>query len=82
MSHRRGQNHYRVTLPWLGLDTRGWQEIAGAYGMEKLPAGLACALSHLAKRYARTGRDAGVKDGAQGNRRRKAEPARCDMPWS
>src|SRR6185437_1241598 len=30
MPHRRGQNHYGVTLPWLGLDTRGWRENAGA----------------------------------------------------
>src|SRR2546423_15557869 len=39
MSHCRGQNHYRVTLPWLGLGTRGWQEIAGTYGMENYRPG-------------------------------------------
>src|SRR6185437_9960104 len=37
MPHRRGQNHYGVTLPWLGLDTRGWQENAGARHEARTP---------------------------------------------
>src|SRR5260370_40919312 len=53
MSHRRGQNHCGVTLTWLGAGTCGWQEIAGTYVMESSPAGLACALSHPAKRRGR-----------------------------
>ena len=64
MSHRRGQNHDKVTLPWLGLDTRGWQEIAGAYGMENFRQELACALSHSRQAPWTDGKDAGVKDGA------------------
>src|SRR5689334_7221598 len=65
-SYAGGQNHYRVTLSWLGLDTRGWHEITGAYGIESPPAGLGCALSHLADHCGRT-RGCGREDRARGN---------------